>query len=367
MVMPFPIVAFILFAISITSLVTFYLSTKIKLTEGFDRVFKFIVFYFFLNSTYSFIIEIFYPESQWKDRIAPFLLLYGPLLYYAIIALRDKKLPTITIILHALPFFYYLCFYLALKFGILPQTPEMHLKLSKQLLTLGPISFLVYATLSAFISKHVFKDKLKEKLLIFVFGRIVLIFLAMLLLIIAFSKQLLNDHAAIYLLRILVYLCMLIFIALVFNFTIKKLMGKSAPVIEEEEDVIKGSSDVPRYEKSSLTENQLKRYQEKLDHVMQNEKLFLDATLSLSSLANHLKIPNHHITQVLSMQMNQTFYQFVNGFRIAHACKLLASKQEDMNFEELALKSGFNTTPSFNRQFKAIMNCTPSAYRDQLK
>ncbi|RYX93800.1 AraC family transcriptional regulator [bacterium] len=118
-----------------------------------------------------------------------------------------------------------------------------------------------------------------------------------------------------------------------------------------------------RYEKSSLTDEQLIFYQEKLTKAMLDEKLYLNPTLSLTSLSTYLKLPNHHLTQVFSVQINQTFYQYINSLRIAYACQLLKSEEANMNFEELADQSGFNSKPSFNRQFKLIMNCTPSEYR----
>ena len=53
---------------------------------------------------------------------------------------------------------------------------------------------------------------------------------------------------------------------------------------------------------------------------------------------------------------------FVNTYRVKHAADLIA-KDPRMKMEEVAKLSGFNTIPTFNSAFKAIMNERPSEYQ----
>ena len=60
---------------------------------------------------------------------------------------------------------------------------------------------------------------------------------------------------------------------------------------------------------------------------------------------------------------NQTFTQFVNEFRVAHACKLLT--EEDMLITDVAHESGFNNLSHFNKSFFKVTHQRPSEYRKQ--
>lgn len=61
----------------------------------------------------------------------------------------------------------------------------------------------------------------------------------------------------------------------------------------------------------------------------------------------------------------KTFSQFVNEFRIAHACRLLGD--DTLTIAAVSFESGFNNLSHFNRQFKNITNLSPRAYRKTLK
>jgi AraC-like DNA-binding protein/mannose-6-phosphate isomerase-like protein (cupin superfamily) len=61
----------------------------------------------------------------------------------------------------------------------------------------------------------------------------------------------------------------------------------------------------------------------------------------------------------------KTFSQFVNEFRIAHACRLLGD--DSMTIAAVSFESGFNNLSHFNRQFKHITNLSPRAYRKNIR
>ncbi|WP_370476360.1 AraC family transcriptional regulator [Tamlana flava] len=60
-------------------------------------------------------------------------------------------------------------------------------------------------------------------------------------------------------------------------------------------------------------------------------------------------------------RINQkTFSRYITEIRIGYACKLLLENK--YNISAICYDSGFKNISNFNRQFKLIMNCTPSEY-----
>ena len=59
----------------------------------------------------------------------------------------------------------------------------------------------------------------------------------------------------------------------------------------------------------------------------------------------------------------KTFSRYVMEIRIGYACKLLMENK--YNVSTVCYESGFKNVSNFNRQFKVIMNCTPSEYIDK--
>jgi AraC-like DNA-binding protein len=90
----------------------------------------------------------------------------------------------------------------------------------------------------------------------------------------------------------------------------------------------------------------------------------------------HRSIPLDEIANVASMTVpafcryfkrasGKTFTQFVNEFRIVHACKLLTEKQ--ITISNVCFECGYNNFSHFNRSFKEITGVSPSNYRKQFK
>lgn len=61
----------------------------------------------------------------------------------------------------------------------------------------------------------------------------------------------------------------------------------------------------------------------------------------------------------------KTFTQFVNEFRIIHACKLLV--EETSSITEISFICGFNNFSHFSRSFRQITGKSPSEYRKDFK
>lgn len=61
----------------------------------------------------------------------------------------------------------------------------------------------------------------------------------------------------------------------------------------------------------------------------------------------------------------KSFTQFLNEIRLGHACKLLIEGDEQI--ATIAYQSGFNTMTNFNRQFKSLLQMTPTEYMAKYK
>ncbi|MDO7135599.1 AraC family transcriptional regulator [Algibacter lectus] len=61
----------------------------------------------------------------------------------------------------------------------------------------------------------------------------------------------------------------------------------------------------------------------------------------------------------------KTFSRYVTEIRIGYACKLLLENR--FNISKICYESGFNNISNFNRQFKIVMNYTPSEYLEKHK
>jgi AraC-like DNA-binding protein len=125
------------------------------------------------------------------------------------------------------------------------------------------------------------------------------------------------------------------------------------------------STEIPvkRYEKSSLDAALMDDYEKQLYKYIEKSKAYLNPELSLEELAQQVKIPKHHLTQVLNERINKSFYVFVNEYRIQEAVKRLNDIKRDINILSLAFECGFNSKSSFNNYFKKVTGYTPSAYR----
>ncbi|WNJ18464.1 helix-turn-helix domain-containing protein [Pontibacter sp. G13] len=144
----------------------------------------------------------------------------------------------------------------------------------------------------------------------------------------------------------------------------KKEISSTSPSIEplQPEAPTESMEEKSKYEKSGLTEARAIAYLEQLEHLMQTEKPYLNASLSLGELATASGINKHHLTETLNRTLGKTFYQYINTYRVQTAQALIKSGSEE-NLLQLAYAAGFNSKTSFNAYFKKIVGVSPSQYR----
>lgn len=142
------------------------------------------------------------------------------------------------------------------------------------------------------------------------------------------------------------------------------LKGLKQPVIFLGSDSPKARR---RYEKTLLPEDQAGAYRRKLTAYMEQEKPFLNPLLSLPDLASLVKIPAHHLSQVLNASLGQNFFDFVNAYRVRESQRLLASREAgERTILDILYATGFNSKSVFNTAFKKHAGLTPSEFRRRL-
>jgi AraC-like DNA-binding protein len=117
-----------------------------------------------------------------------------------------------------------------------------------------------------------------------------------------------------------------------------------------------------KYEKSSLTSEIQENTLSKLQHLMENEKPFLDDSFSMPSLSKQLSVSSHHLSQILNESLGQSFFDFTAQYRVEEAQKLLVEKP-NLKIEEIAEMVGYNSKSAFNTAFKKNTGLSPSEFR----
>ncbi|WP_019605488.1 helix-turn-helix domain-containing protein [Teredinibacter turnerae] len=126
--------------------------------------------------------------------------------------------------------------------------------------------------------------------------------------------------------------------------------------IATEVDVVKD-----RYEKSGLQLVEMERIAAKIRDSMQVDKLYLDSTLSLRTLAKHIATPSNYLSQTLNVHMQTTFFDYINRLRVEHALPEVLSGEKTVL--DIAMDNGFNARSSFYKAFKEVTGQNPSDYR----
>jgi AraC-like DNA-binding protein len=130
------------------------------------------------------------------------------------------------------------------------------------------------------------------------------------------------------------------------------------------EPVIEPEDAAPRYERSGLTERQAERLKNALIEVMDKERPWQDSDLTLADLATRLSTTPHKLSEVLNSQLGQSFYDFVNGYRVREVQRRIAAREaRAVTMLSLAMDAGFASKSTFNQVFKKFTGQTPSDFR----
>lgn len=106
----------------------------------------------------------------------------------------------------------------------------------------------------------------------------------------------------------------------------------------------------------------------KLNHLMVNEKKYLDSQLNATMLSDELGISRQSLSTLISAAFGVNLSEYINQFRILEAQRLL-NEEAYSNYTIAAISDlcGFNTERTFYNAFRSITGVTPTYYIEQLR
>ncbi len=98
-----------------------------------------------------------------------------------------------------------------------------------------------------------------------------------------------------------------------------------------------------------------------IQQIFIQEKAYRDPDLTRDSLMKRMNIGKDVFVKRFQYCFDMSFRECVNILRLKEAVILL--EQSDLSIEEIAIKAGFGTIRTFQRQFHAKYNMSPNEYR----
>jgi AraC-like DNA-binding protein len=113
----------------------------------------------------------------------------------------------------------------------------------------------------------------------------------------------------------------------------------------------------------SLDEHQIESVKTKLEQAIYQDKIYLDADLSLASLSQKIVVSEAVISVVINTIYHKNFRNFINEHRVEEVKRMLSdSRNKHLSILGIALESGFNSEASFYRIFKSVTGKSPKEF-----
>lgn len=115
-------------------------------------------------------------------------------------------------------------------------------------------------------------------------------------------------------------------------------------------------------------DEETRRLAAKLVRLMQTERPYLVAGLSLQGLADRLGTTRHRLSEAIKCAYGATFYQVIAAQRAREVGRVLGTAAgRARTIADIAFAAGFNTLSAFNAAFRAEFGMTPKAYRETIR
>lgn len=134
---------------------------------------------------------------------------------------------------------------------------------------------------------------------------------------------------------------------------------------EVKEEVKKEETEEDKKEsKPKFTEKRAQELIVKLNKLMEEEKPYLNAELTLYDLASLMNLSKNELTDLLNIHIGKNFFSYVNDFRLKAVIRRLENPDYDhYTIIAIAYDCGFNSKSTFNNLFKQFTGLTPSEYK----
>ncbi|MFD2588689.1 helix-turn-helix domain-containing protein [Croceitalea marina] len=121
------------------------------------------------------------------------------------------------------------------------------------------------------------------------------------------------------------------------------------------------------YKHSPLNNEKLSKIKHDIELFFIKTEEYTNPNFSMSHLSKKLNVPKHHLSQVINVQMQTTFYDIINTKRVEYVKReIIAKKDLKITFEALGYDAGFNTKAAFYFHFKKNTGKTPGQFKRQM-
>ncbi|WP_372753972.1 helix-turn-helix domain-containing protein [Labilibaculum sp.] len=365
----------------------FYLLIILFSKENHTNKWFLILFIVLLNLS---LLPVLFIQSPWFSPLwinASFGLLWGPALYFYVVSLLRKKMNYKFLLFHCLPFLIYYSLAVFFHSDVLPGPPDNMGPHSQGVNDTSKIIFSIIQSISLFgysvytliiLNKHErnIQDHFsyKDVYLTIRWSYGIIISFVSAYLCVMLVEQIIGKH-----LHFLIGDIQMVLIAS-FVYILGYLGIRQQPVYLSVMDELDDSEVVEsnakeedsfckeKYVRNKLSEDVKEEYKCKLLAFMEKEKPYLQTKLSIADLSDSLEIPKHFISQIINDSLGQTFYSFINSYRVKEVKKRIQDDEQDKyTLLAIAFDSGFNSKSGFNNNFKLETGMTPFEFRGKIK
>ena len=140
------------------------------------------------------------------------------------------------------------------------------------------------------------------------------------------------------------------------------IFTSTAEVKENNQRVMK------RYSRSGLGDEEAGQILDKLYALMEQEKAYINPSLTLSELAGSLGVNPNNLSQAINEKAGSSFYDLINRYRVdefrSRVAEVVERKETILS---LAFECGFNSKSTFNHIFKKQTGKPPGQYIRETK
>ncbi|MEZ4857244.1 MAG: AraC family transcriptional regulator [Flavobacteriaceae bacterium] len=112
--------------------------------------------------------------------------------------------------------------------------------------------------------------------------------------------------------------------------------------------------------------NKGKNRYEDIDRTIRKDKLYIDPSISLSSVAECFELSEGYLSRLINKNTGLNFPNYINNLRVNEAQRLLKDPSyQNYTIVAIGLESGFNSRSAFYSSFKNHTGVIPSEYRKQ--
>lgn len=310
-----------------------------------------------IDAGFTLVTDLGLAKDNYLDATVPFILLYGPILYLSVTNSKAKKNEKRHISLHfVIPLAVWIWFLVV----VISKDHGQYQLLTEVKNATGIISIFFYAYVTL-VKRNRIKHQFLSRRHYLIFSGILLLIAAMpLLLHLLNYPEAERETLAIILIRIQIYGVMLVAALFILIAQFLSIRNRKKP-----EHITSELKNKPAYKHSSLEPEQLEMIFNRLSVRMQVHHSFLKPHLSLNLLAKKIKVPPHHLTQVLNTVVGKNYHDYIAELRVNYAMELM-QKSPELSLEEVMNASGYSSKATFNRQFKKITKKSPGEFMKEL-